>query len=155
MHAARRFPIALVTAFVLVAVAASSTAEAGGSQTASLVASPPVITAGDTVQLSGAVGEDPSCLGPRTVQLEWRRADSASWAVVASSDTAGDGTFSFTDGPQYSGAYRASLPVVGGCQAAGSDPGAVVFDAVKAATARALDVLIGRASCRERVLCVV
>jgi len=122
LHAARRLPIALVTAFVLVAVAASSTAEAGGSQTASLVASPPVITAGDTVQLSGAVGEDPSCLGPRTVQLEWRRADSASWAVVASSDTAGDGTFSFTDGPQYSGAYRASLPVVGGCQAAGSDP---------------------------------
>ena len=125
LYAARRFPIALVTAFVLVAVAASSTAEAGAPQAASLVASPPAITVGDTVQLSGAVGEDPSCLGPRPVQLEWRRADSASWAVVASGDTAGDGTFTFTDGPQYSGAYRATLPSVGGCQAAGSDPAAV------------------------------
>jgi D-alanyl-D-alanine carboxypeptidase len=110
---------------VLVAVAASSTAEAGGPQTASLVASPPAITVGDTVQLSGAVGQDPSCLGPRPVQLEWQRADSASWTVVASSDTAADGTFAFTDGPQYSGAYRVSLAAVGGCQAAGSDPVAV------------------------------
>ena len=110
---------------MLVAVAASSTAEAGGPQTASLVASPPAITVGDTVQLSGAVGQDPSCLGPRPVQLEWRRADSASWATVTSSDTAADGTFSFSDGPQYSGAYRVSLAAVGGCQAAGSDPVAV------------------------------
>jgi len=110
---------------VLVAVAASSTAEAGGPQTASLVASPPAITVGDTVQLSGAVGQDPSCLGPRPVQLEWQRADSASWTVVASSDTAADGTFAITDGPQYSGAYRVSLAAVGGCQAAGSDPVAV------------------------------
>jgi D-alanyl-D-alanine carboxypeptidase len=106
---------------VLVAVAASSTAEAGGS-TAIVVASPSAITVGDRVQLSGSIGGDPSCLGPRPVQLEWHRADSASWAGVASSDTAGDGTFSFSDGPQYSGEYRVSLAAVGGCQAAGSDP---------------------------------
>jgi D-alanyl-D-alanine carboxypeptidase/D-alanyl-D-alanine-endopeptidase (penicillin-binding protein 4) len=105
----------------LVAVAASSTAEAGEPQTATLVASSPTITDGEIVQLSGAIG-DPLCLGPRPVQLEWQRADSASWDVVASADTAADGTFAFTDGPQYSGSYRATLAAVGSCQAAGSDP---------------------------------
>src|SRR5439155_25818306 len=60
LHPARNLPIAFVTALVLLAVAASSTAEAGGPPTASLVASPPVITVGDMVQLSGSVGEDPS-----------------------------------------------------------------------------------------------
>jgi D-alanyl-D-alanine carboxypeptidase/D-alanyl-D-alanine-endopeptidase (penicillin-binding protein 4) len=107
---------------VLLAVAASNTAGAGGTPTANLVASSPAITAGDTVKLSGSVGEDPSCLGPRPVLLEWRGAGSASWATVASGDTAGDGTFSFSDGPQYSGEYRVSLAAVGGCQAVGSDP---------------------------------
>jgi D-alanyl-D-alanine carboxypeptidase/D-alanyl-D-alanine-endopeptidase (penicillin-binding protein 4) len=107
---------------VLLAAAASSTAEAGGPPTAALVALPPAITVGDTVLLSGSVAEDPSCPGPRPVQLEWRRVDSASWATVASSDSAGDGTFSFSDAPQYNGAYRVTLAAVGGCQAAGSDP---------------------------------
>jgi len=110
---------------VLLAVAASSTAEAGGPPTTSLVASPPVITVGDMVQLSGSIGEDPSCLGPRPVQLEWQQAPSAAWTTITSSDTAADGTFSFSDGPQYSGAYRVTLAAVGGCLAAGSDPVAV------------------------------
>ena len=125
LHPARNLPIAFVTALVLLAVAASSTAEAGGPPTASLVASPPVITVGDVVQLSGSVGEDPSCLGPRPVQLEWQQAPSAAWTTISSSDTAADGTFSFSDGPQYSGAYRVTLAAVGGCLAAGSDPVAV------------------------------
>jgi serine-type D-Ala-D-Ala carboxypeptidase/endopeptidase (penicillin-binding protein 4) len=122
LHPARTLPIALLIAFVLVAVAASSMAGAGGPPTAILVASPSAITAGDTVKLSGSVGDVPSCLGSRPVQLEWRRADSASWATVASTNTAGDGTFSLSDGPQYSGEYRVSLAAVGACQAAGSDP---------------------------------
>ncbi|HVH53966.1 MAG TPA: hypothetical protein VNA32_07530, partial [Actinomycetota bacterium] len=107
---------------MLLAAAASSTAEAGGPPTANLVALPPAITVGETVRLSGSVAEDPSCPGPRPVQLEWQRVDSASWAPVASTDSAADGSFSFSDAPQYNGEYRVSLAAVGGCQAAGSDP---------------------------------
>jgi D-alanyl-D-alanine carboxypeptidase len=107
---------------VLLAVAASGTAGAGVSPTAILKASTPAITAGDTVKFSGSVGDDPSCLGPRPVLLEWRGAGAASWATVGSGDTAGDGTFSFSDGPQYSGEYRVSLAAVGACLSVGSDP---------------------------------
>jgi D-alanyl-D-alanine carboxypeptidase len=122
LHPARTLPIALLTACVLLAVAASSTAGAGVSPTAVLVASPPTITVGDTVELSGSVAAEQSCLGPRPVVLEWLGAGSAAWGAVASSNTATDGTFSFSEGPLYSGEYRVSLTAVGGCLAVASDP---------------------------------
>ncbi|MGH2581012.1 MAG: hypothetical protein ACRDGP_09240, partial [Actinomycetota bacterium] len=109
LHPARTLPIALLIACVLLAVAASSTAGAGVSLTAVLVASPPTITVGDSVKLSGSVAAEQSCLGPRPVVLEWLGAGSAAWASVASRTTSGDGTFSFSEGPQYSGEYRVSL----------------------------------------------
>jgi D-alanyl-D-alanine carboxypeptidase len=121
LHPARTLPIALLTACVLLAVAASNTAGAGVSPTAVLVASPTTITVGDTVKLAGSVAAEQSCLGPRPVVLEWLGAGSAAWAAVASSTTAGDGTFSFSEGPQYSGEYQVSLAAVGGCLAVASD----------------------------------
>jgi D-alanyl-D-alanine carboxypeptidase/D-alanyl-D-alanine-endopeptidase (penicillin-binding protein 4) len=107
---------------VLLAVAASSTAGVGVTSTAVLVATPPTITAGDSVKLSGTVAAEQSCLGLRPVVLEWLGAGSAAWIPVASSTTAGDGTFSFSEAPQFSGEYRVSLAAVGGCLAVGSDP---------------------------------
>ena len=127
---------------MLVAVAASSTAGAG-SPTATLVASPSVITAGDTVRLSGAVGESPSCLGPRAVQLEWLGAGATAWTAVASSITAADGTFSFSDAPQYSGEYRVILAAVGVCLTAGSDPVLVGVRALVDTTLIASSLTVG------------
>jgi len=106
---------------VLLAVAASGTAGAGVSSTAILVASPSTIFAGDSVKLSGSVAAEQSCLGPRPVVLEWLGAGSVAWAAAASSTTAGDGTFSFSESPQDSGEYRVSLVAVGGCLAVSSD----------------------------------
>jgi D-alanyl-D-alanine carboxypeptidase len=121
LHPARTLPTALLTACVLLAGAVSGTAGAGVTPTVLLAASPSTITAGDTIKLSGSVAAEQSCLGPRPVVLEWDAAGSAAWGTVASSTTAGDGTFSFSEGPHYSGEYRVSLVAVGACLAVSSD----------------------------------
>lgn len=85
-----------------------------------LTASGSITTFGDTVDLAGQVAGDPNCVASRTVQLAWRAADSAAWAVVATGTTAADGTFSFTNGQDYSGRYRAQLPETTTCLAVAS-----------------------------------
>jgi len=91
------------------------------TETITITASAPIIVVGSQVELSGVVSGDTACIGPRLVQLEWQAADSSAWAAVASGTTAPDGTYSFTNGQQYSGSFRATLPPDGTCAAVASD----------------------------------
>ncbi len=102
--------------------AAVAISAGGGPQAATLEASSTLIVNGDQVQLSGAVSGDASCQGSWTIELEWRPAGSSAWAIVGSGTTAGDGSYSFTDGQQYTGAYHVSLPETASCRGLVSDP---------------------------------
>jgi len=102
--------------------AAAGASAPGGPEVATLGASSTLIVNGDQVQLSGAVSGDASCQGSRAVELEWRPVDSSAWALVGTGTTDGGGSFAFTDGQQYTGGYRVSLPGTASCLAVVSDP---------------------------------
>jgi len=98
-----------------------ATPATAATETITIAASAPIIVVGDQVQLSGVASGDAGCSASRSVQLEWQAADSSAWAVVATGTTAADGTYSFANGQQYSGSFRATLPLDGACTAVASD----------------------------------
>jgi D-alanyl-D-alanine carboxypeptidase/D-alanyl-D-alanine-endopeptidase (penicillin-binding protein 4) len=98
-------------------------APASAAELVTLTASSTVVTFGDVVTLSGRATGDPGCVANRTVELAWRAVDSAAWAVVATSSSAADGTFSFTNGQDHTGSFRAQLPATVSC--AGADSGEI------------------------------
>jgi D-alanyl-D-alanine carboxypeptidase len=125
LRLARRIPIALAAAIAMMGVPPALPAAGGGPLSVTLGATPTAITYGDQTQLSGAIAGDPSCQGPRTARLEWRRAGTTSWGVVTGATTAADGSFSFSDGQSANGSYRVRLPAAGSCVEALSDGVAV------------------------------
>ena len=127
--------------------AADAASAAGGPEAATLGASSTLIVNGDQMQLSGAVSGDASCQDSRAVELEWRPADSSAWALVGTGTAGGDGSYGFTDGQQYTGAYRVSLPVTASCQAVVSDPVGVRVRALVDSTLLASSLTAG--SCLE------
>jgi D-alanyl-D-alanine carboxypeptidase/D-alanyl-D-alanine-endopeptidase (penicillin-binding protein 4) len=95
-------------------------APARAAETVSLSASRTSITYGQTVPFAGRVDGDPGCVGGRAVKLAWRAGDGDPWAVVASGTTAADGTFSFRNGQDHTGRFRAQLPSTVSCAFAAS-----------------------------------
>jgi D-alanyl-D-alanine carboxypeptidase/D-alanyl-D-alanine-endopeptidase (penicillin-binding protein 4) len=91
------------------------------AETVTLSASSKALTFGQGVTLSGRTSGDAGCLAGRSVELAWRAVDSAAWAVVATGSTKADGSFSFTDGQDYTGSFRAQLPVTTSCPLVVSD----------------------------------
>jgi D-alanyl-D-alanine carboxypeptidase/D-alanyl-D-alanine-endopeptidase (penicillin-binding protein 4) len=112
-------PLALAIALLLSSVPPSVPALAAESIT--LSASSKVMTFGQSVTLTAQTSGDAGCLAGRTAELAWRAADSAAWAVVATGTTSADGSFSFTDGQDYTGSFRAQLPVSTSCPLVVSD----------------------------------
>jgi D-alanyl-D-alanine carboxypeptidase/D-alanyl-D-alanine-endopeptidase (penicillin-binding protein 4) len=90
-----------------------------------LSASSAAMTFGDSITLSGQVTGDASCVADRPVELGWRAVDSAAWAVVAASTTQADGSFSFVNGQDYTGRFRAQVPASAACATAESGEVAV------------------------------
>jgi D-alanyl-D-alanine carboxypeptidase/D-alanyl-D-alanine-endopeptidase (penicillin-binding protein 4) len=95
-------------------------APAGASEVVTLAASASAMTFGDALRLTGQVTGDASCVANRPVELAWRATDSAAWAVVATASTDGDGSFSFENGQDHTGRFRAQLPSTATCAASGS-----------------------------------
>jgi D-alanyl-D-alanine carboxypeptidase len=114
-------PLALAAPIMLMATGLSSPAGAS-SETAMISASSSIIVFGDAVQLTAEVTGDPSCLGPRDVELERRPSGSDAWTSIASGTTTADGSVAFSDSPQYVSRYRVSLPANGACEALVSEP---------------------------------
>jgi D-alanyl-D-alanine carboxypeptidase/D-alanyl-D-alanine-endopeptidase (penicillin-binding protein 4) len=112
-------------AFVVAAVALGPVmlvpSAIAGSATVELSASDRTVTNGEAVTVSGAVTGDPTCDGGRTVELQWRSAESSGFATVAQGTTADDGTFSFVPSQPHTGRYRAVLPLEGSCVRATSE----------------------------------
>jgi serine-type D-Ala-D-Ala carboxypeptidase/endopeptidase (penicillin-binding protein 4) len=108
---------------VLLAAPLAGVASATASVTMS--ASAPAMTFGETVTLSGTLTGDPGCVAERTVDLAWQANGSTTWTAVATTASAADGTFAFTNGQQFTGLFEAQLPPAGACTAASSEPVAV------------------------------
>lgn len=108
---------------VLLAAPLSGVASASASVTMS--ASAPAMTFGETVTLAGTVTGDPACVAARTVDLAWQANGSTTWTAVATTATGSDGTFTFTNGQQFTGLFEAQLRPAGSCTAASSEPVAV------------------------------
>lgn len=105
-----------------------------GSATIELTASASIVDFHEDVTVSGNVTGDPTCVGPRQILLQWRPAESVSFATVATGTTASDGAFSFANSQEHSGAYRVQLPAVGGCAEATSGEALVGVRALVDAT---------------------
>lgn len=133
MGLARRMPLAFAASIVLVTTGLSTPARAA-SNTATISGSASIIVFGNAVELTAGVTGDPSCLGPRDVQLEWGPSESGTWTAIASGVTASDGSAAFSDSPQYTGQYRASLPANTVCEAIVSAPVQVRVRALVGAT---------------------
>lgn len=100
-----------VAALALVLPLASVPARAAAvTGSATLEAAPDHITFGDGVELTGETQADQACLADRPVSLEEKRADQAEWTAVAEGTTGPDGSFSFSQAPQFSVAFRVVLP---------------------------------------------
>jgi D-alanyl-D-alanine carboxypeptidase/D-alanyl-D-alanine-endopeptidase (penicillin-binding protein 4) len=105
-----------------------------GSATIELTASASIVDFREDVTVSGNVTGDPTCVGQRQILLQWRPADSVSFATVATGTTASDGAFSFAQSQEHTGAYRVQLPAVGGCTEATSGEALVDVRALVDAT---------------------
>lgn len=114
-----RLPLSIAAAVLL--LCAPLAVPASAAETVTLAASGSVMTFGDTVTLDGRATGDASCVAGRAVQLAWRAVDSAAWAVVDTGTTATDGTFSFANGQDYTGRFRAQLPATASCATTASD----------------------------------
>src|SRR5581483_10155174 len=80
-----------------------------------------VATFGDQIPLAAEVTGDPTCFGPRPIELDRRSAADPDWTPVAQAATAADGTAAFSDAPAYTSSYRVSLPATATCPAVESD----------------------------------
>jgi serine-type D-Ala-D-Ala carboxypeptidase/endopeptidase (penicillin-binding protein 4) len=105
-----------------------------GSATIELTASASIVDFQQNVTLSGNVTGDPICVGQRQIVLQWRSAESVSFATVATGTTASDGAFSFAQAQEHTGAYRVQLPAAGGCAEATSGEALVGVRALVDAT---------------------
>ena len=107
-------PTVRVRALLAVAAALASWLTAvparAGSSGAELLASRSIVDLGETVTLSGSLSADPGCSAGRTVELQWRPADSSVFGAVAEGVTAADGSFAFEPSPDSTGRLRADLP---------------------------------------------
>lgn len=110
--------LTLVLATVVPTLAAP-TAVAGEASVA-LTASAARITFGEIVTLSGSVTGDAGCEAGRAVELQWRAVDAPGFATVATSVTAGDGSFALDQSQPNTGRFRALLPPAGTCAEATS-----------------------------------
>jgi D-alanyl-D-alanine carboxypeptidase/D-alanyl-D-alanine-endopeptidase (penicillin-binding protein 4) len=102
--------LVLLTGLVAPAIAAATSV--------SLAAAKAVVVFGDDVVVSGSVTGDTGCIAGREVDLEWRAADSSTFAALGHSTTAADGSFSFDASQPNTGRYRATLGQQTGCEAA-------------------------------------
>src|SRR5918994_6724975 len=105
---------ALVVATVTLAPLVLVLDAVAGSATIEIRASASIVDFHQDVTVSGNVTGDPTCVGPRQILLQWRPAESVSFATVAAGTTASDGAFSFANSQEHTGAYRVQLPAVGG-----------------------------------------
>lgn len=105
-----------------------------GSATIELTVSASIVDFHEHVTVSGNVTGDPTCVGPRQILLQWRPAESVSFATVATGTTASDGAFSFAQSQEHTGAYRVQLPALGGCAEATSGEALVGVRALVDAT---------------------
>ena len=85
--------------------------------TATLEVSAPIVRFGTAVAVTGSVTADPGCTADRPITLQWRAADAAGFANVATETTSGDGSFAFEQTQPYTGRYRATLPETATCLA--------------------------------------
>ena len=125
---------ALVVATVTLAPLVLVLDAVAGSATIELTASASIVDFHEHVTVSGNVTGDPTCVGPRQILLQWRPAESVSFATVATGTTASDGAFSFAQSQEHTGAYRVQLPAVGGCAEATSGEALVGVRALVDAT---------------------
>lgn len=109
-------------------------AAVAGEASVALEASAPRVTFGEIVTLSGSATGDAACEAGRTVELQWRPADAPGFSTVATSVTAGNGSFSIDHSPSNTGRFRALLPAAGTCSEAAS-PGVLVRVRVAVAAA--------------------
>src|SRR5436190_8582468 len=119
--------VAITSSLLLPATNAAVAAGPVQSGSATLAASSNQITFGGFVRLTGAVQSgDPACEADRQVQLQGKQPGQSSWTVLATKNTASDGTFGFYRKPQCSSSYRALLPAAsspnGACDAITSQP---------------------------------
>lgn len=125
---------ALVVATVTLAPLVLVLDAVAGSATIEIRASASIVDFHQDVTVSGNVTGDPTCVGPRQILLQWRPAESVSFATVATGTTASDGAFSFANSQEHTGAYRVQLPAVGGCAEATSGEAPVGVRALVDAT---------------------
>ncbi len=85
--------------------------------TATLTVSASIVRFGTVVTVSGSVTADPGCASGRAVTLQWRPADSAGFANVATGTTSEGGSFTFEQVQPHTGRYRAMLPETAMCLA--------------------------------------
>jgi serine-type D-Ala-D-Ala carboxypeptidase/endopeptidase (penicillin-binding protein 4) len=109
-----RLSLVLAVAVVLVGVPLAGIAAA---DPVTLAASRSTMTFGGAVTLSGTVTTGvQACDDGRTVQLAWRATDATTWTVVDTRTTdPADGSFSFSNGQDENGRFRAQLPATGSC----------------------------------------
>ncbi len=110
--------VALLALGAAVAAPASATTPA-----VALTASRTTITSGQTVAFSGVVQvADPTCVAGRSVRLAWRADPADPWIATAGPTTsAGDGTFSLSNGQPVTGRFRAQVASTGSCAFVASD----------------------------------
>jgi D-alanyl-D-alanine carboxypeptidase/D-alanyl-D-alanine-endopeptidase (penicillin-binding protein 4) len=77
---------------------------------------------GDDVTIAGALSGDPACTSGRIVDLEFERADESDYTSLAETTTAADGSYSFTQSPEFTGRFRTSAPATDACPGSISDP---------------------------------
>lgn len=109
-------------AVVLLLVTGLAAPASGDSDHLEVAASATVVELDRPVTIAGALTSTASCTEGRTVQLQWRPADSGAYAILAQASTAPDGTFSFEQAQRYSGWYRVIAPATGSCGEVASDP---------------------------------
>ena len=124
---------ALVVATVTLAPLLLVLDAVAGSATIDIRTSASIVDFHQDVTVSGEVTGDPTCVG-RQILLQWRPAQSVSFATVAAGITAADGAFSFAQSMEHTGAYRVQLPAVGGCVEATSGEAPVGVRALVDAT---------------------
>ncbi len=83
---------------------------------------PATIVFGDAVTIAGTLAGEPSCAADRTVDLEYERADEIVYTSVDETTTSADGSYSFSQSPEFTGRFRVSAPEAGACPASTSDP---------------------------------
>jgi D-alanyl-D-alanine carboxypeptidase len=116
---ARRFRL-LATALVPLAGVLVAIPAGAGTSTLEATSSSALVAFGETVTVTATLGGDAGCLDGRAVTLEWRAADSAGSATVATGTTGAQGTAAFSQTQPHTGRYRASVSASDGCPSATS-----------------------------------